>query len=325
MTDLNAGYPLVTIGITCFNAQDSIESAINSALSQTWPNIEIIVCDDNSSDSSAEKIKYIKTKFPSINVINRERNGGPAASRNSIINEAKGKYIVFFDDDDESHADRVAEQVKLIKEYRMKFSNTILLCFASGVRKYSSGYSMKIEAIGSKLTPPQGMQVVNYLLFNEMSAGVFYGGGIPACSLAMELNDLIKLGGFDEEYRRVEDADLAIRAGLKGALFIGCINELYTQYSTVGNDKTAEKNFESELILIKKNDIYLKRINMYSYAISWTKLRYLFFSRKRFQFFCVLFGLLLCYPIRASKHFFRSSLRRYQHEKKIKKGSNVIS
>lgn len=312
---------LVTIGITCYNAQDTIKSAIESAALQDWSNLEIVVCDDRSNDSSLTVIHELRKKYSFIQVICNSRNGGPAASRNSILRQAKGKYIVFFDDDDISHKDRIKQQINLLEKYKAENPNVILMCYASGIRIYPSGYIMKIEAIGSKRNPPIGLQIVDYLLFNDQVPGVFYGGGIPACSLAMFRDDLNELGGFDESFRRVEDADLAIRAGFRGAHFIGCSEELYTQFSTAGNDKTADKNYEAELLLVEKNIGYLKDLNIYRYAVNWTKLRYFFFSKKRLKFICCLSFLMALHPVRASSHFIRSSTRRFVHQKKIINGN----
>ena len=51
---MSGSHPLTTVGITCFNAEGTIERAIGSALAQTWPNLEILIVDDCSTDSSAE-------------------------------------------------------------------------------------------------------------------------------------------------------------------------------------------------------------------------------------------------------------------------------
>ena len=82
-------FPLITIGITCFNAQDTIDNAIQSALDQDYPNIEIIVVDDYSTDNSKKVIEdAYKDK---INIILHEKNCGVAVSRNTIINNANTK------------------------------------------------------------------------------------------------------------------------------------------------------------------------------------------------------------------------------------------
>ena len=86
---------LLTIGITCFNANKTISRAIDSAINQDWLNKEIIIVDDKSNDTSIYQInKYINHK--NIKIIIHNKNLGPAGSRNTIINNANGKYIAFF-------------------------------------------------------------------------------------------------------------------------------------------------------------------------------------------------------------------------------------
>ena len=55
-------HPLITIGITCYNAEKTILSAINSAINQDWPNFEIIIVDDFSADGSVKIIDEVKNK-----------------------------------------------------------------------------------------------------------------------------------------------------------------------------------------------------------------------------------------------------------------------
>ena len=76
---------LITIGITCFNAEDTIERAISGALSQSWKNIEILVVDDASTDSSRKKVQRFNKKDDRVKLLKRNVNGGPAAARNTIL------------------------------------------------------------------------------------------------------------------------------------------------------------------------------------------------------------------------------------------------
>ena len=79
---------LVTIGITCFNAADTIERALESAVNQDWANCEIILVDDCSTDGSLQIANIFANNHRQIRIIERERNGGPAASRNTILQNA---------------------------------------------------------------------------------------------------------------------------------------------------------------------------------------------------------------------------------------------
>ena len=112
--------PLITIGITAYNAQDTIERAIRSALAQNWENKEILIVDDSSTDKTRETIENVIKGHKSVRLIRHENNKGAAGARNTILKEAKGDFIAFFDDDDESLPERICTQYKTITEYEKK-------------------------------------------------------------------------------------------------------------------------------------------------------------------------------------------------------------
>ena len=89
---------LITIGITCYNAQATIERALKSASSQDYEKTEILIVDDCSSDESLNIINNYKRKNNlDFKIICHKTNKGPAGTRNTIINNSNGKYIAFFD------------------------------------------------------------------------------------------------------------------------------------------------------------------------------------------------------------------------------------
>ena len=101
--------PLVTIGVTSYNSEKTIERAIRSALAQRWPAIEVLVVDDASTDTSPTILKRLAAEDSRLGVLFRQQNGGVAASRNAIVQNAGGEFIAFFDDDDEGGAAEAAE------------------------------------------------------------------------------------------------------------------------------------------------------------------------------------------------------------------------
>ena len=114
--------PLITIGITCFNAEKTIERALLSAINQDWPNFEIVVVDDASTDSSKIILKQYELKVKKISIIYQKQNKGCANARNLIISQAKGEFIAFFDDDDFSRFDRIRLQYEHLVNYEKKES-----------------------------------------------------------------------------------------------------------------------------------------------------------------------------------------------------------
>lgn len=88
--------PKISVVIPCFNAERYIAAAIRSALVQDWPDLEVVVVDDGSSDRSAE---LVRDTFPEVKVV-LQANQGVAVARNSGIACAQGDWIAFLDADD---------------------------------------------------------------------------------------------------------------------------------------------------------------------------------------------------------------------------------
>ena len=115
--------PLITIGITAYNAVATVKRAVHSALGQTWRPIEILIIDDCSADNSNKMLENLKSQHDEIRIINNDRNRGVAFSRNRILDEARGDFIVFFDADDESLPERIEIQLQRILDYERDYAN----------------------------------------------------------------------------------------------------------------------------------------------------------------------------------------------------------
>src|SRR3712207_698742 len=88
--------PLVSIIITSYNYELYIKETINSALNQTYSNIEVIVVDDGSKDDSPNIIAEFGNQIIPILKI----NGGQASAFNAGFNTSKGEIVIFLDSDD---------------------------------------------------------------------------------------------------------------------------------------------------------------------------------------------------------------------------------
>ncbi len=96
--------PLVSIIITVYNKSEYLKEAIDSALNVNYENIEIIIIDDGSTDSSLNILNnYRENK--QIRIILNETNRGIVFARNKAINQAKGKFIIQLDADDTIHSE----------------------------------------------------------------------------------------------------------------------------------------------------------------------------------------------------------------------------
>jgi glycosyltransferase involved in cell wall biosynthesis len=312
--------PLVTIGITCFNAADTIARAIGSALAQDWPNLEIVIVDDCSTDGSKDVILATIAEETRARLVSHGTNQGPGAARNTVVSAAKGEFIAFFDDDDESLPGRLSAQVKTIAAHETRSGTDLIACYASGVRRYPNGYSIDLPAIGSRgETVPQGAGVADYLLTFRLQPGYFYGSGTPACSLMARRSTVEAAGGFDPELRRVEDADFAVRLALRGGHFIGTPETLFVQHATDAPDKSPEANLEAHQRLVSKHRAYLDTIGRFDYAQRWQKLRYWHFRRRYGPFLSELLGLFVRYPAIVTRHLLNTGPRRLLHESRMRR------
>jgi glycosyltransferase involved in cell wall biosynthesis len=92
--------PLITIGISTYNRATSLlEYSLPTIAELTYPNYEVIVVNDSSSDETLEVLNEYQNKISNIRIFCNERNRGLCYSRNRILKESKGEIIVFTDDD----------------------------------------------------------------------------------------------------------------------------------------------------------------------------------------------------------------------------------
>jgi glycosyltransferase involved in cell wall biosynthesis len=107
--------PLVTILLPVYNGEPYLEAALDSALSQTYRNLEVIVVDDGSVDRTRELVKARAAKDPRVRLI-AQQNRGVAAARNRAIGAARGEFIAPLDADDIWHPAKIERQVRRMIE-----------------------------------------------------------------------------------------------------------------------------------------------------------------------------------------------------------------
>lgn len=188
---------LVSIIIPTYKRSDMLGRAIDSVLNQTYRNIEVIVVDDNDSDSNfrLETEKFMeKYKFnKNIIYIKHEKNMNGSTARNTGINVSKGKYIGFLDDDDEYIKDKVEKQVLELEALSNEFG--AVYCgfnIIRGGKKISSYVPTDVGILSKKL------------LLMEWGTGS--GSNVL---FKKEVFNIIK--GFDEQLSRHQDWDVLLR------------------------------------------------------------------------------------------------------------------
>lgn len=93
--------PEISIIIPAYNCGNQIKTIVNSILSQKFQDFELIIINDKSTDNTLDILKTLAKSDNRIKVINQLKNGGASVTRNKGIKRARGRYIIFFDADDD--------------------------------------------------------------------------------------------------------------------------------------------------------------------------------------------------------------------------------
>lgn len=109
--------PKVSVIMPAYNSEEFIEQAIRSALNQTYSNLEVIVIDDNSSDTTKDIVERLAVEDDRVKLIQNDHNLGAARSRNKGIDLCSGEYVALLDSDDIWYPRKLEVQMELaIKE-----------------------------------------------------------------------------------------------------------------------------------------------------------------------------------------------------------------
>lgn len=104
---------MVSVIIPAFNAREYVAEAIESALAQDYPAIEVIVCDDASTDDTAQVVRRFE---PRVKLVRLENNGGIGVARNAAIAAAGGEFIATLDADDAFLPGKLSAQMRVMLE-----------------------------------------------------------------------------------------------------------------------------------------------------------------------------------------------------------------
>jgi glycosyltransferase involved in cell wall biosynthesis len=296
-----AAPPLITIAITCYDAEDTIWRAVESASAQTWSEREIIVVDDGSTDGSIALLSELARKHPEMRVVRHGSNRGVPEARNTLLAEATGTLIAFFDDDDESGPERLEQQHRRIVEYESVHPGATVLCYSDRAVVEAGAMHPTSQRLGiGRLPPsPSGTIVADYILGLFKDDGHHSWGMLGSGTLMARTQALRDLGGFDDRFRRCAELDLAVRAALEGAHFVSVKKPLVTQHLTLSADKAGDADLRYRLLLVEKHRRYLKEKRCYLGARCYIHAR--FHRERKLRWRLWYLAALMCSPWRLSK------------------------
>ncbi|MGZ8906046.1 MAG: glycosyltransferase family 2 protein [Methylobacter sp.] len=230
---------LVSILIPAYNAEKWVAQTIDSALSQSWPNKEIIVVNDGSSDDTLNVARSFESKC--VKVIT-QGNRGASAARNKALSFAQGDYIQWLDADDILAPDKISEQMKTAGVGHMSLQ---LLSSAYGIFHYRIGKARFSPSGIWRDSSPLDWIVENF------SDGMAYM--VPAAWLISR--KLIEKAGFwDERLSLNDDGEYISRVVLASewVQFVSTARCFYrsTSFTQLSRD-TSERGIQSLLLSLK--------------------------------------------------------------------------
>ncbi len=189
---MNEFYPLISVVIPVYNGSNYLKNAIDSAISQTYGNLEIIVVNDGSTDGG-------KTEAIALSYGNRIRyiakeNGGVSTALNRGIKEARGDYISWLSHDDEFLPDKIEKQVNFLKKSKNKY------VFIFG----------NYEVVDEKSSVLYEINLDHNMLSRKPLYAVLRGC-INGCTTLIPKKSFEETGYFDEKLPATQDYDLWFR------------------------------------------------------------------------------------------------------------------
>lgn len=194
-------YPIVSVIVLNYNNTTDIDDCLESLLHQNYPQYEIIVVDNGSTDGSAD---HVAKKFPGLQLIRNKTNAGFAAGNNAGIRKAKGELIALFNNDAVADKNWLREIVHVAQS-----SGKIGIVGGKVLLKNPKG---KLAWTGGRLRmcPPTGLNITEE---DEQQ----YVDWISGCSLLFKRELLDKVGYLDEGYfMYFEDIDFCLQAKRAG-------------------------------------------------------------------------------------------------------------
>lgn len=222
---------LVSVLITSYNYARYLGSAIDSILAQTYPEWELVIVDDASSDDSQALIERYRRRYPDrIQAVLLEKNGGQSAATNIGLNHAKGEFVALLGSDDVARPERLAQGVRLLRqrqELAGAFSRTAY-----------------IDAEGRSI-PEASIKFAFDRNFSDLRWELLHGNFLCAPSAILRTEALRETGGFNRHLGYTEDYDLWMRLLDRHELVRS--DEIWVDYRIHGNNLSISSTGKQQL------------------------------------------------------------------------------
>lgn len=234
---------LVSVIIPTYGGGQFLERCVDSVLAQSYPNIEIIVVDDNgiNTTNQIETSKLMKkySTYKNVRYICHEKNINGSAARNTGVKNANGRFIALLDDDDEFLPDNINQHMIAFKGLDKGYALT-----TCGTEYYKGEKKIRISI----------PRMEGNLLFELLSSQFTIGSS----TLCVRKDAFDSIGGFDESFKRHQDMEFTARIAseylIKSIPIIG-----RRKYIEKRNSAKNPEQFEAyRLHYLKKMEPYIK-------------------------------------------------------------------
>ena len=187
----------VSVVIPTYKRPDKLDVAIKSVLQQSYPNVEVIVVDDNDPDTEGRRLTEEKmTQFdnePRVRYIKHERNKNGSAARNTGARAAKGEYVAFLDDDDEYLPRKIETQLEALEGRDEEWA----CCYSKFATRKAGGKAVKGHEHRE-----------GNLYLEALSRNLWIASG---SNLLVRKDAFFDIDGFDESFIRNQDIEFLTR------------------------------------------------------------------------------------------------------------------
>lgn len=250
-------YPLVSIVIPCYNSKDIFKNCLKSVLKTKYPNFEVIVVDDYSTDGTYDLLYKEYGKNPKIRIARNEENSGPSITRNRGIKLAKGEYVAFIETDMEVDSNWLDLPIKKLEgDFSIGAVQTKTLDLNRKDRMHSMGVKYNPHTFW---VISLGMGAKKDWQPSDGEMGMGSVGSIVRKKL------LDKIGGYDEKLvHNVDDLDFAWRIWLAGYRIVTSPESItYHWTAKPQNIRTqVTSNLKSEFHFHKNSRILIKNYEL---------------------------------------------------------------
>lgn len=228
MTSSNA---LVSVLLSTYNSEESIGESIDSLLSQTYKNLEILISDDGSTDSTKEICKKFQLKDERVLFSSNKKNVGLTKSLNNLAQKASGSLIARHDADDISLPYRIEEQIQFMK-----------------TKKLDAVTSRSLVKQNNKKRPGISFYIPDKLLINRKNP--FIHG-----TLIIKKNVFQEIGYYDERFYYAQDYKLFYDLLDKGYKVKTLNKELYilNTENNISSENLERQNYYADCVRFRKN------------------------------------------------------------------------